>query len=192
MKRTVLACLFLLAFGRGAAAQETPAAPTAAPPQAATSEERRRDIRRLLQTMGAGELGVQMLQQLLPDMRRLLNEVLKEFSETQKQTAVRIMEEEMMKTFTAERMVEEIIPIYEKHLSGDEIKAILAFFESPTGRKYISVQPQILRESSDVAEKLSAETLERVQKRLVAEGLDDPGEPPPPKPGNPPPGERRP
>lgn len=191
MKRTFLACLFLLAFASGAAAQQTPAAPAAAPAQAAAPDERRGDIRRLLQTMGAGELGVQMLQQLMPDMRSIINEMLKDFSEAERQAAVRIMEEEMLKTFTAERIVEEIIPIYEKLLTGEEVRAILAFFESPTGRKYISVQPQLLRESSSVAEKLSTETLEKVQRRLIGEGV---GRTPPPRPApaNPPRRRRRP
>lgn len=44
-----------------------------------------------------------------------------------------------------------LIPIYAKHFSESDLRDALAFFESPAGRKYTAILPQIGRDIGGVA-----------------------------------------
>ena len=46
-----------------------------------------------------------------------------------------------------QEMVEQIIPVYERYLDIDELKAIIKFYETPAGKKLLQAQPKILEDS---------------------------------------------
>jgi len=46
----------------------------------------------------------------------------------------------------------QLIPIYRKHFTKEEVKAIIAFYESPIGRKLASQTPLISLESMQVSQ----------------------------------------
>ena len=168
MKRLALTLLLLAAACVGASGQE-------ATGQAA--EEKRQDIRRLLQLNGAGQAGVQIIEQMLPNMRNIYRGLFERLPARSRELAVQIMEEETRRSFTAERMVEELIPIYDKYLTAEEIKSLIAFYESPAGRKFVALMPVIIRESSGAGERIAGEAIERIRKRFQEEGI--PAPPPP-------------
>ena len=109
----------------------------AAPPRAAAPDDKARhdEIRKLMVLTGAGQLGVQTMQEMLKALKPLVPEAPESF----------------WSEFTArihpDDLVEMVIPIYAKHLSAADVKALIAFFESPAGRKLASVQPAIMRDS---------------------------------------------
>ena len=168
MKRLALTLLLLAAACAGARGQE---------PAGQAAEEKRRDIRRLLQLNGSGQASVQIIEQMLPDMRNIFRGLFESLPVKSRELAVQIMEEETRRSFTAERMVEELIPVYEKYLTAEEIKSFVTFYESPAGRKFVAVMPFIIRESSGAGERIAGEAIERIYKRFRAEGIPSP--PPP-------------
>jgi hypothetical protein len=87
------------------------------------------------------------------------------------------MEEETRRAFTAERMVEGLVPVYERYLTAEDVKALIAFYESPAGRKLVAVQPLLIRESGAVGDKIAEEALERIYSRYREEKISVP--PPP-------------
>lgn len=147
------------ALGHGARAQTAP------------SQEKARDIERLLRAMRAGELGVQMVEELMPEMMGMFEMSLASMPGVKREQAKRILEEEMRKEFTAEKTVAALVPIYDKYLSAEEVKTLLAFWESPAGAKFASVQPQILRESSNAGAGLAMVVATRAIQRMAAEGV---------------------
>jgi hypothetical protein len=165
MKRLAFTLMLLIAACAGARGQE-------APGQAA--EEKRRDIKRLLQLNGSGQASVQVFEQMLPNMSNMFRAMFESMPEATRERAVRIMEEEGRRGFTAERMVDELVPIYDTYLTGEEIKSLIAFYESPAGRKMVAVQPLIIRESGAAGEKIGNEIVERIIKRYVEEGITPP------------------
>lgn len=78
----------------------------------------------------------------------------------------RIFEEEILKVFTVERVESLIFPIYDKYFSDEEIVALIAFYESPLGKKTTSVLPQIMNESLAVGEILGREVQESAMERI--------------------------
>jgi hypothetical protein len=60
------------------------------------------------------------------------------------------MFDEMMTELKAEDLEESMIPVYANHFSGDDIKHLIAFYQSPFGRKVMREMPQIITESNEV------------------------------------------
>ncbi len=52
----------------------------------------------------------------------------------------------MLARFHEVDLVELLVPIYDKHYSLDDINALIAFYQTPTGRKTLEVQPLISTE----------------------------------------------
>ena len=49
-------------------------------------------------------------------------------------------------------LIKRLIPIYKKHFTKEEVKAIIAFYESPIGKKLASQTPLISLESMQISQ----------------------------------------
>ncbi len=141
-----------------------PAAPAA--PAAAVSDEKAKDIRRLIELTGGANIGEDMLKQM---------------SEGFKQTNPNVPQafwDDIKKNTDFDGLTKAVIPAYDKNLSGDEIKEMIKFYESPTGKKMIQVMPQIMQESYPIVMQWSNDLAEKVQKKLEEKGYLKPPAPP--------------
>ena len=177
MKRLALTLLLLAGLCAAAGAQ-TQSAPT----QGTINEEKRRDIIRLLEITKAADLGTQIIQQMTGSLRE-------SFAMMPAETRDKIFktfEEEMSKEFGKEKMIEMVVPIYDKYLSAEDVKGLIAFYESPLGQRTIEALPAIAREAYENGARRGREAGLRVMSRLATEGLLDPPKNksfrPPPKP----------
>lgn len=153
-----------------------------------SSPERRQNLRRLMEVTKATDLGTQVIgesiAQIKTNLERLPPEVRSKISPEMMQRMLSVFEEELRREFTAEKMVEFISSIYEKHLTDEDIKGLIVFYETPLGRKMTDVLPQIMREAYEVGVRLGEKAAARAIQKLQAEGTL-PGAtvpPPPPKP----------
>ena len=85
---------------------------------------------------------------------------------------------EMVRELTADGgPMKEIIPIYAKYFSEDDILQLIAFYETPLGQKMIEVTPQLMMDSMQVTmrwmQSKIPEMQEQLQVRLESEGLID-------------------
>ena len=46
-----------------------------------------------------------------------------------------------------EKMIDVMIPVYQRHFTSSDIDSIVAFYSSPTGQKFLNELPQIVQES---------------------------------------------
>ncbi|HEX8457983.1 MAG TPA: DUF2059 domain-containing protein [Pyrinomonadaceae bacterium] len=157
---------------------------TTAHGQAGVAPEKAENIRRLMEITGSHNLGLQMIEQMMATLKNSMpadNPKLRDkiFS---------IYETEMQKVFTVEKVNELIIPIYDKHLTNEEVVALIAFYESPLGRKIVGVLPQIYSEASVAGQQLGREANERAMARIRSEVFPESDAAPNP----PPPAKRRP
>ncbi|MFM7407780.1 MAG: DUF2059 domain-containing protein [Cuspidothrix sp.] len=60
--------------------------------------------------------------------------------------------------------------MYSKYFTNEEIKGIIAFYETPLGKKTLSVLPQISQESTAIGIKYGRQAAERALKKLEEEG----------------------
>ena len=152
---TIVALMFVPqnSFSEDAA---TPAAPAAA--SAEDKDAKLADIRKLMNLTGGGDIGKQVVEQML---------------ETFKQSNPNIPETfwtEFMKEVDANQLIELNVPIYDKHLTHEDIKGIIAFYESPVGKKFITVLPQIVEESYAAGQEWGYGIGTKLRNKLEKEG----------------------
>ncbi len=67
-------------------------------------------------------------------------------------------------------LVDLLLPIYQKYVSEADLKSVIAFYESPAGKRFIASNPQILKESMDAGQQLGAKIGAEVEKSMLLEG----------------------
>jgi hypothetical protein len=58
--------------------------------------------------------------------------------------------ENLFKNMPVDEMVDAMVPIYQKHLTKDDLDGILAFYASPVGQKLQHEQPAMMQEAMQV------------------------------------------
>jgi uncharacterized protein len=83
---------------------------------------------------------------------------------------VNLMTDEAFRDFPIDEMVDAIVPIYQHHFTSADIEAVIAFYKSPTGQKFLKERPSMMAESmqagQDVILKRLPEILERLKKQI--------------------------
>lgn len=127
----------------------------AAPPETADADAppADADVRQLLELTNANAIGQQVIDQMLPSLRRLVPAAPEKFWAA--------MREKMRQKDIAAG----IVPIYRRHLSARDVRELIAFYRSPAGRKFVSVQPAIVQESMEVGRAWG----EEVAREVIAE-----------------------
>lgn len=75
---------------------------------------------------------------------------------------------EMLKTGIDDLMTM-LEPVYRKHLSLKDIEDLIAFYESPVGRKFAAVSPLITQESMAVGQEWGTQIAQKILERLENE-----------------------
>lgn len=72
-------------------------------------------------------------------------------------------------------LLEEIVPIYHRHFTHDEIRQLIAFYRTDVGQKTLRALPRIIEESGTLGQQwgeiLGMELIQRVDLELSAQGL---------------------
>jgi hypothetical protein len=77
---------------------------------------------------------------------------------------------------TSMQVYDEAATLLASQMSEKEIVEVAAFFDSPTGKKYVAMEPVFLQKLSDVAapwrEKISTDILTRARQEMKKKGID--------------------
>ncbi|HWX40526.1 MAG TPA: DUF2059 domain-containing protein [Blastocatellia bacterium] len=119
-------------------------------------------IRRLLELMGSEKLAQQILSQLLPMIKRSAPQV--------PDSVWADIENEFSSDVTSGKLMEVIIPIYSRQFSEEDVKGLIAFYESPLGKKMAAALPKIASESFTAGQQWGFDVLERIRGRLKEKG----------------------
>jgi hypothetical protein len=76
---------------------------------------------------------------------------------------------DFMKEVHTDELINLIVPIYDRNLTHDDVKQLIKFYESPTGKKFVAVLPKISQESMVVGEKWGRDLAQRVIHKLQAQ-----------------------
>lgn len=115
------------------------------------------DIRKLLIMTGSAQLGTQVMGQLMGSMKKAMPNVPERFWN------------DFQKEVRTDELIDLIIPVYDRNLTADDIKALIKFYETPAGKKFVSVLPQITQESMTAGEGWGRGLAQKVIDRLKAE-----------------------
>jgi len=89
---------------------------------------------------------------------------------------------EVMKELPVDGMIDDMIPVYQKHLNKSDVDAMTAFYSSPTGQKLLREMPAMTGESMQAASPRIQAMMDRVMERARAMANEkEPKNAPPPK-----------
>jgi len=121
-------------------------------------EDKISSVRQLIHMTGGGELGVQIISQMISQYRQTMPNVPAKFWD------------KFMQEINPEGLVELMVPIYNRHFSQQEINELIKFYQSPLGVKLIQKLPAITQESFQAGQEWGEKLGERVIEKLRAEG----------------------
>ena len=139
---------------------------TTTPVAVNTGASKEDDIRRLLRLTGAVEASEQTMDQMFATLRQSTRDV--------PQNVWDELIAEFRVEFAADRLIEMIVPIYSRHFSHEEIRQLIAFYESPVGRKLADATPQIAQESYQVGVTHGENVMRNLLQRLQSRGYKPP------------------
>jgi hypothetical protein len=119
-----------------------------------------KDIRRLLILTGSAQLGMQVM-----------NEMMRQFKNAKPGVPEKFWTD-FMKKVRVDDLISLIVPIYDKHLSHGEVKDLIAFYGTPTGRKLVRVLPQITQESMGAGQRWGMKLGQQVVEELKRKGYN--------------------
>ena len=112
--------------------------PGAAPAERAVSVKERK-VRRLMVLTGAeasGKMMFDMMASHFEHSARMPPGFLEKFREVE----------------ARESLVDQLVPVYMKHLSEEDLDAAIDFHESAAGRRFLAAQPVVMKEAKEVGE----------------------------------------
>ncbi|ATB30014.1 DUF2059 domain-containing protein [Melittangium boletus] len=118
--------------------------------------EKERKVRRLMALTGAEASG-RMMFELMADHFQRSAELPPGFVEKFREVAAR------------ESLVDQLVPIYMKHLSEEDVDAAIAFHESASGRRFLAAQPQVMQEAKEVGEEWGVRLAQKALQALEEE-----------------------
>lgn len=77
--------------------------------------------------------------------------------------------DKLRKSYQAEELIEIIVPLYDKHYTQEELEGLVAFYQTPLGKKFIKTLPVLTNESMKLGEewgrKKSVEWTDEMRKK---------------------------
>jgi hypothetical protein len=116
------------------------------------------NIKKLLEITGTKDLTQQIIAQMLDLMKAEYPQVPEKFWDS------------FVAELRPDEMIDEFIPLYSKYYSNEEIKQLIAFYQTPVGKKTIAILPQISRDSSAIGLRYGREAAQRALQKLESEG----------------------
>jgi uncharacterized protein len=171
----VLIALTIAVMGAGAAAT-APTRPQGAVQSAkaadgqASADHKKEEIRKLLDLIGTRKLVMSSMDGMMNTMRPVLENSLPP-GEYRPQLVDLFMAKFKTK-IDLDRFVEMAAAIYDKHFTGEEIEQLVAFYQSPVGRKLAAALPDITDEMRVKAESWGRELGQDAMREVLAEHPD--------------------
>ena len=118
------------------------------------------DVRALLDVTGAFKMGMQMADGIVGPLARMHPQIPRAFWT------------EMTKRFKKDVLYDAMIPIYRRHLSHADVKALLTFYQTPSGKRIIETMPAILSESTAAGQVIGRKIVEDMMGEAKRRGYE--------------------
>jgi hypothetical protein len=164
--------VILLVFSAAFAQQPTPSTG-----DAPASKE---DIQKLFEVMKIHQQMRQVMDAMMKQQSTMIHETLKKrYPQTSPERIARAdrLIEETMKDMPMDAMLDDMIPIYQRHFSKTDIDAMSTFYASPTGQKMMQEMPALTTESMQASYARMQTQMDAMMKRaeqIVKEDQEKP------------------
>jgi len=143
---------------------ESQASQRSADASAKVDSTKEADIRQLMDVTGAKDLGKQLMDAGIAQFRASVTE-----SQPDNPRAKQFADafaQRFEKHFDPHALTETVIPIYDKHLSSEDLRELLAYYQSPFGQRMLKVLPEVARESQAAGFKLGQKAAQDAMEEL--------------------------
>jgi uncharacterized protein len=137
-------------------------------PSTADTPASREDIQRLFEVMQIRQQMNQVMDAMMKQQSAMMHETLKKrYPQTSAQKIAQAdrLIDETMKDMPMEAMLDDMIPIYQRHFSKTDIEAMSTFYASPTGQKMMQEMPALTSESMQAAYVRMQERMDAMMRR---------------------------
>src|SRR5437867_344786 len=142
-RRLGLSVLLLMLSTTHAAVFAQPAPPANAPAS-------RQDVLKLFKVMHIHDQMRSVMESMTKQQSAMVHETMKkrypQIAEERLEQFDAMMEESM-KDFPVDAIIDDLIPVYQKHLTRTDVTAMNVFYSSPTGQKLLREMPAMTEES---------------------------------------------
>jgi hypothetical protein len=118
-----------------------------------------KSVRELLIATGAGNMGVQIMTGMITPLKKAIPKAPDAFWE------------EFLKEVSADELINMSVPIYQKYYSEEDIQAIVAFYDSPVGKRMVKNQPAVVQEAMQIGQQWGRRIGERALERAKQQNL---------------------
>ena len=124
------------------------------------SQDKEREIRKLLQVTGVTQAVMGMKGQMMAQYRMALPQMPKAFWD------------DLEKEFDTDELITLMMPVYDKYLSLEDLKAVNAFYQTPAGKRLAEKTHLMTAEGFEVGRKWGEAKGRLIAQRLKDKGLD--------------------
>lgn len=71
---------------------------------------------------------------------------------------------------TFDQVIDRMLPVYKKHLTEADLLGLIAFYDTPVGKKFAEKSPLIAVESMSASQEWARELSEKIMERIKAKG----------------------
>jgi hypothetical protein len=65
--------------------------------------------------------------------------------------SVNVIVDDVFRDLSLDDLIQDLVPVYQRHLTRSDVRALIAFYSSPPGQKILREQPAMIKESMQVA-----------------------------------------
>ncbi len=126
-----------------------------------TDPEYQRTLKQLLQSSGTEASFTTVVTQMMAMIKQ---------SNPNVPTAIwNDFEQEILNT-SLDDLVEMLVPVYQRHLSQEDLKSLIVFYQTPAGKRYAEKTPLIMQESMQVGQQWGLQIGQKVLQKLSEQG----------------------
>jgi hypothetical protein len=167
MRKVCGLCLLALLLTTNAGAQSA---------AAGDAPSTREDVVKLFELMHVRQQTAATLESMMKQQRVMVRDALRkrhpEISDEELKRTDTFMDD-FWRDFPVEQMLEDMIPVYQKHLAKSDVDAMSTFYASPTGKKLLSEMPAIMTESMQAMMPHLRESMDKMMDRIEKRAQED-------------------
>ncbi|MGA8271949.1 MAG: DUF2059 domain-containing protein [Candidatus Sulfotelmatobacter sp.] len=144
--------------------------------QSADDTATREDILKLFDVMHIRDQMRQVMDQVVKQMKSMNHEQIRKRDPgaTDAQIArLDSMSDHLLRNMPLDGMLDDMIPVYQKHLTKGDVDAMVAFYSTPTGQKILGQMPAMAAEGMQAMQprlrKMMDETTDKIEKMAEEE-----------------------
>jgi len=141
------------------------------------TDGKRADIKRLMKLSGTDSIGNRVGQAVAQQIRSAIEQQVPVQKQRVMDVADDVLEQWTRQFASDEELLRELVGIYARSFTHEEIEQLIDFYETDLGQKVITEMPRIAAESmrvgQRVAQRLVPELEAKMQKRFDEEGITD-------------------